>query len=231
MYKFEIHIHTNTCSKCAVTTPEDMVDAAVTAGYSGIVVTNHFYHGNTCIDRDLPWADFVGAYRDDYLRAKARGDEKGLQVFFGIEEGWDAGKEMLIYGVTPEQLIAEPDFIKMNVEQKCDFVHRCGGACVCAHPFRVRDYIPNPDTPPNPDLFDCIEGYNAGNPHADNLKAFVFSYNKNKVVTSGGDIHSASLEHFSRSGIDFDTPIKDYSDFVNRLKVGDFKILTPYEER
>ena len=67
MYKFEIHLHTNNCSACAISDPEEIIDAAVQKGYSGIVVTNHFYHGNTSIDRNLPWKDFMNSYINDYL--------------------------------------------------------------------------------------------------------------------------------------------------------------------
>ena len=119
-----------------------MVDAAVEKGYSGIILTNHFYHGNTCVDRDLPWVEFVDAYEQDYLVAKKYGEEKGLKVFFGIEEGYDAGKEILIYGISPEALKKCSDFITMDPSQMADFVHQNGGITVCAHPFRNRSYIP-----------------------------------------------------------------------------------------
>ncbi|MGI6279750.1 MAG: PHP domain-containing protein [Acutalibacteraceae bacterium] len=226
MFKFEIHLHTKNCSACSDASPEDMVNAAVQYGYSGFVVTNHFYHGNTCVDRNLPWEDFIGAYEKDYLEAKEIGEKKGVQVFFGIEEGFAPGKEMLIYGIAPKIFKESPEFIMMSAKEKSEFVRKNGGLCVCAHPFRHRGYIPNPETPPNPDLFDGIEGYNYFNTPDDNEKAFIYGLNNNKIITSGSDVHHA--EDFGNAGIAFERPIKNYADFLKRLKSCNFRLITPY---
>ena len=226
MYKYEIHLHTNNCSACAGSAPEDMVNAAVEKGYSGFVITNHFYHGNTSVDRNLPWEEFVGAYEKDYLQAKEYGEKKGIQVFFGLEEGFSPGREMLIYGISPQVFSDNPEFIMMSAKEKSDFIHKNGGLCVCAHPFRHRDYIPNPDIPPNADLFDGIEGYNHFNNPEDNEKAFIFGLNNNKIITSGSDVHHAA--DFGNAGIEFDSPVKNYSGFLKNLKNGNFRLINPY---
>ncbi len=223
MYKFEIHLHTNNCSKCASSSPEEMIDAASEKGYSGIVITNHFYLGNTNIDREKPWKDFVKAYVNDYKIAKAYGKVKGITVFLGFEESYAPGKEMLIYGLDPKKLIDRPDFIKMTAKEKTDFVHDCGGICICAHPFRARPYIPDPDAEPDPELFDGAEGFNLWNNPEENVKAFIWGINNKKILTSGGDVHNA--ESFGKAGIEFSKPIKNYSDFVKRIKKGDFKLI------
>lgn len=225
MYKFEIHLHTNNCSACAVSSPKEMIDKALEFGYSGIVLTNHFYHGNTCVDRNLPWEDFVGAYKSDYEIAKEYGEQKGITVFFGLEEGFAPGKEMLIYGLTPEHFAEHPEFIMMSAKEKSDFVHRLGGLCVCAHPFRDRSYIPDPETPPNPDIFDGIEGFNLCNKPEENEKAFKFAKENNKFITSGSDTHSK--ENFGNAGISFDTPVTDYATFIDKMKKGEFKLIYP----
>lgn len=225
MYKFEIHLHTNNCSACAISDPEEMINAAKKNGYSGIVVTNHFYHGNTAVDRNLPWRNFIGEYAADYFELKELGEQEGITVFFGLEEGFAPGREMLIYGLEPEIFAESPDFIMMSAKEKSDFIHENGGLCVCAHPFRDRDYIPDPNTPPNPDLFDGIEGFNLFNQTEENEKAFVFALNNKKLVTSGGDIHRA--KDFGNAGIAFDTPVTDYKTFIENLRSGDFKLLYP----
>lgn len=51
-------------------TPIELVDALEAEGYSGAVLTNHFYWGNTGIDRNLPWNEFVKAYEIDYKKCK-----------------------------------------------------------------------------------------------------------------------------------------------------------------
>lgn len=225
MYKFEIHLHTNNCSACALSSPEEMVDIAAEKGYSGIVITNHFYHGNTCVDRNLPWEDFIDAYRQDYKIAKKHGKKKGVTVFFGLEEGFAPGKEMLIYGLEPEQLLKHPEIIMMSAKEKTDFVHRFGGLCVCAHPFRHRAYIPDPDTAPDPDLFDGIEGFNLANSTEENQKAFEYAIKHNKFITSGSDTHS--VNNFGNAGIYFDTPITTYKNFIKKMRNGEFNLIYP----
>ncbi len=225
MYKFEIHLHTNNCSACAISSPKKMIEAAAEKGYSGIIVTNHFYHGNTSVNRNLPWRDFMNAYVDDYLELKAEGEKYGINVFFGIEEGFAVGKEMLIYGVEPEYFLEHPEFIMMSAREKTDFVHECGGVCVCAHPFRDRDYIPDPENEPDPDLFDGIEGFNYCNKPEENEKAFIYALNNKKFITSGSDTHDN--KNFGNAGIVFEAPVTDYKTFIEKLKKGEFKLIYP----
>ncbi len=225
MYKFEIHLHTNNCSACGVSSPEEMIEAAVENEYSGIVVTNHFYHGNTAIDRNLPWREFMNSYIEDYLELKELGEQEGITVFFGLEEGFAPGKEMLIYGVEPEHFLEHPEFIMMSAKEKSDFVHECGGLCVCAHPFRNRSYIPDPETPPDPDLFDGIEGFNLCNHTDENEKAFIFALNNKKIITSGSDTHRS--DNFGEAGIAFYNPVTDYKTFIEKMKKGEFKLICP----
>jgi len=227
MYKFETHLHTSACSACAVSTGKEMVDAAKDFGYSGFVITNHFYHGNTCVDRNLNWPDFVNAFKEDYESTSEYGYKKGIQVFFGIEEGFAPGKEMLIYGVTPEQLIEHPEFIMLGAREKSELIHSLGGITVCAHPYRDRAYIPDPDTDPDITLFDAIEGYNRGNRDSENDKAVAFARKNNLIISSGGDIHSENS--FGPSGIAFETQITDYNDFCTRFRKGEFRLITKFD--
>lgn len=228
MYKFETHLHTSNCSACAKSTPEEMINAAAEHGYAGIIITNHFYHGNTAVDRNLPWEEFVSAYRDDYLEAKKLGKKKGIQVLFGLEEGFAPGREMLIYGIEPEVFAAHPEFIMMGAMEKTEFIHSFGGICICAHPFRNRGYIPDPDNAPDPNLFDGIEGFNLANQPEENQKAFIYAINNGKFITSGSDTHSA--DNFGNAGIAFDKPVKNYSTFIKRIKKGEFRLINPYNK-
>lgn len=226
MYKFETHLHTKACSACAVSTSEEMIDAAASHGYAGIVITNHFYHGNTCIDRRLPWSDFVGYYAEDYYRSSRYGAEKGIIVLFGLEEVYMPGKEMLIYGLTPELIAEHPEFRDMSAREMADFIHGNGGITVCAHPFRNRPYIPSPDLPPDTSVFDGIECFNFFNSDEENLKAFVLSRNSGLRESSGCDIHNC--RDFGNAGIDFDEPVNNSSDFAALFKSGKYRLLTPF---
>jgi len=227
VFKFEIHLHTSACSGCGRSTAKAMTEAAIEHDYSGIVITNHFYHGNTCINRELPWKEFVAPYAEDYYNAREYGEKKGITVFFGIEEVYEPGKEMLIYGLNPESIADCTEFRDMNPKQMSNFVHQNGGLTVCAHPFRNRAYIPNPDSPPDASIFDGAECYNHFNPPEENLKAFVFAKNTGLFMTSGCDIHHHG--DFGNAGIEFFEEIKSYEQFLTLLKKGEYKLITPYK--
>lgn len=224
MYKFETHFHTSECSACAVSSSKEMINAAKQKGYSGVVLTNHFYHGNTAINRKLPWEEFVGAYAKDYYAAREYGEKIGIKVFFGIEEGYGEGKEFLIFGLTPEVLTAHPEFNNMSIEQKAKFIRKNGGITVCAHPFRDRFYISNPNTPPNPDYFDGVEVYNHFNKPEENKKALEYAKKHKKIMTSGGDVHAAA--DVGVAGLDFSVPINTYEDFLDALRKGKYELIT-----
>ncbi|MDO4616556.1 MAG: PHP-associated domain-containing protein [Lachnospiraceae bacterium] len=225
MYKYEMHLHSSACSACAFSDARKYIDEAIETGYAGMVFTNHFYHGNTAVSRLLPWEDFVGAFRDDYLRAKEYGESKGIDVLFGIEEVYEegSGKEILIYGLSPEDLLGCPDFLHFNVYEMSDFVRNNGGYVVCAHPFRRRDYIPDPDLVPDPSFMDAVEIYNFANSEEDDQKAVQFADIHQLPGISGGDVHTAC--NFGQAGLAFYERISDNSHLVQALKEGRYRMI------
>ena len=84
-----------------------MAKAARDAGYAGVIVTDHSWYGNHCIDRSLPWEQWIEAFCMGYEDAKRWGDENDFSVFFGYESNY-GGTEFLIYGVDKEWLIGHP---------------------------------------------------------------------------------------------------------------------------
>lgn len=215
-YKYETHLHTKGCSKDGKNTGSQMVDKACEMGYSGIVITNHFFGGNTCIDENLSWKDFVGAYENDYLVAKEYGQKCGIDVLFGIEDKYDTGKEILIYGVAPSAIAQNTDYPKLSLEEKSAFIRENGGITVCAHPYRVRDRIPYPDRVPSADLLDGAEVYNSHNNRCENGKATAFAVKNSLLPFSGGDTHIA--EKFGGSGLVFNERVSDEKQFVRLVK-------------
>ncbi len=222
MFLYEIHLHDRACSACGQSTVEEEVLAAKEKGLAGLVYTNHFYHGNTAIDRTLAWSDFVGAYADAYHRAKAFAKQHDIDILFGIEEGYGKGKEALIYGLKPEELIAEPEFVHMNIRQISAFVRQHNGFIACAHPFRVREYIIDPDCPPEPACFDGVEIFNYGNDFADNVKAAVYAQRHGLPGLSGGDVHHA--DRLGHSGLCFEARQTDEKQFSRSLKTQQYRL-------
>lgn len=225
MYKYELHSHTCGCSSCGVSTAEEMVKATKEHGYQGLVITNHFYRGNTCIDRSLPWHEFVAAYERDWLIGKALGDALDIDVIFGVEEVYSKGKEVLIYGITPDEFKTETDFKHYNLEQISAFVRAHGGFLCHAHPFRDREYIPDPNKAPDHTLLDGVEVFNGSGPDNRNRLAFEFADKYGLKHLSGGDVHNAAISYFGTSGIATEKRITDTKELASVLHSGDYRLI------
>lgn len=223
MFRYEMHIHSSSCSACSSSTAKEMVVTAKEKGYTGIVFTNHFYYGNTAVNRKLPWREFVEAYKLDWLEAKEYGDSMDFDVLFGLEEVYEPGKEALIYGISPQLIADTPEIKNMEIKSISEFVRNNGGFIACAHPFRDRPYIPKPYSEPNPALFDAVEAYNSGNTPKMNEKAFLFAKKYNMPCISGGDVHEAI--HLGDAGLAFHERIRTNEQLVRALKDGKYRMI------
>ena len=84
-YLYETHLHTKGVSACGSSEPEDYIEVYKRAGYTGLIVTDHFFNGNSGIESSLPWEEKVCKYCSGYERALAAAKGKDFDVFFGIE--------------------------------------------------------------------------------------------------------------------------------------------------
>lgn len=229
MFLYEMHQHTAGCSACGITTPADMIKALKDDGFSGTVITNHFIHGNTGINRNLPWEDFVRCYEEDFLEAKAIGDSLDFDVLFGIEEGVGGGKEVLLYGITPEFLYAHPELAKNDREggglaMISRLVREAGGLVFQAHPFRVRNYIPCPWEELPAEYLDGVEAYNACNSALENARAEIFATQHGLPMCAGSDSHIA--EFIDRFGIECSHRIRTEAELADVLRHNDYTLHT-----
>ena len=198
-YTYELHLHTSEGSACSHVDGARMAECAKEAGYTGVVVTNHAWGGNTSVDRSLPWREWVEQFTKGYENAKKWGDENGLAVFFGYESGYN-GTEFLIYGITPEWMKNHSELHDASVEEQFDIVHRGGGIVVHAHPFREEWYIP--EIRLFPEWVDAVEGVNAthsshlstshNNPDFDTL-AIAYAKEHSFPMTAGSDVHGTLM--------------------------------------
>ncbi len=188
-FRYQLHCHTAPCSKCGAITPYDLVHSLYEGGYSGAAVTNHFFNGNSGIDRDFPWKKFVSCYEKDYLECRKFAAPLGIDILFGIEEHMGNGQEILCYGITPEMLYVHPELKNNSLELWYDTLSPLGVIIVQAHPFRVRSYVSEVGLFPS-EFIHGIEVYNFGNSEEENLQAeAAFSDNPHFITTSGADAH------------------------------------------
>ena len=228
-YLYETHLHTSQGSACAKSTGEEMALAAKEDGYTGIFVTDHNWGGNTTVDRTFPWNEWIECYSEGYKDAKRKGDEIGLDVFWGMEAAFD-GTEFLIYGMSPEQFIANSQVRNGDIPELYRTVKKAGGLMVHAHPYREEIYIPKIRL--FPELVDGMEGINATHTnvlstgHKDPMydeKAIAYANEHELPVTAGSDIHSTAL---LGGGMAFRRRLKSSQDFVKAVLSGEDYILT-----
>lgn len=224
MYRYEIHCHTSEGSACAYSTGAEMAQFYHDQGYDGLVVTDHFYHGNTAVPRDLPWDEWVARFCRGYEGAKARGDEIGLSVFFGWEYSF-YNSDFLTYGLGPEWLLQHPDLIHWSIEDYLDRARAAGAAIVHAHPFREAPYVSKMVLIPW--RIDAVEVFNGGNRNeADNCRAAWFAAQYGLGETSGSDSHHVGWPRLG--GIAVETPFQDCTDLANRIRAKEkFSLIRP----
>ena len=226
-YKYQMHIHTTPCSQCGGLTPESLCQALLENGYQGGVITDHFYHGNSGIDRSecTSWAQFVSAYEETYLACKKEAEKYGLDIIFSIEESVVPGLEILCYGVTPKILYDNPQLIKQDLYEWVRVMRENGVVVVQAHPFREADYIPNPGALP----YECLDGvevFNRGNSTPEmNQKALDFALEHDLIQTSSADAHWPN--HIPYGGITTNRRITNEAELAALLKSGEYELIIP----
>jgi len=185
---YETHLHTAQGSACGKAPGRDYIAKYKDLGYAGIMVTDHFFHGNCLPDRSLPWQEWVNAYCRGYEDALEEGEKQGLQVFFGLEERfeWD---EWLIYGLDKQYLLAHPDMRKWSRGDYLRHVREAGGCVIQCHPFRQAAYMGSGGISLCQGV-DGVEVCNAGNkPEWDALAARYAGTLGPVFRSAGSDIH------------------------------------------
>ncbi|MDE6745132.1 MAG: PHP domain-containing protein [Oscillospiraceae bacterium] len=217
MYKYETHMHTREASACAWSTGAEMAEKYKAEGYTGIIVTDHFFNGNSAIPRDLPWKERIELYCKGYENAKARGDEIGLDVFFGFEYG-DGGSDFLVYGLDKQWLIKNDHILDIGLTDFLEYARSCGGFVVHAHPFREYEYIRS--TVHAPRFVDAVEGVNASHCKAGhcefNDRAKLFAEWYGLPVTGGSDAHN-TVDKWYGGGVLSETKFSSVMDYARAV--------------
>ncbi|MBQ4054320.1 MAG: hypothetical protein IJD17_01300 [Clostridia bacterium] len=222
MYKYEMHLHTSEGDEYADFSGAECVKMYHDAGYSGIVVTNHYEQRFfEWYADDLSGADHHGIidrFLRGYYNARNEGERLGFTVLVGAEVRFsDSENDYLVYG-------ADEDFF-----YNAPLLHRLGGpneligllpegVCVVqAHPFRKNMTVRDPEP-----LFG-IEAYNGEMEPFRNVMAKSFAAHYKKPMTSGSDFHLA--EDFARGGIITPRRITTPAELTAVLRSGDYSLI------
>lgn len=223
MYKYEMHSHTSQGSACGQISGDTLAEFYKKAGYQGLFVTDHFFNNGSCsVPKGLPWKTKIDLLFKGFEKAKKRGDEIGLDVFFAFEFSFN-GTDFLVHGLGKDWLYKHKNCDKMPLPEFCDLVHKSGGYIVHAHPFREAFYIDMIKLLPH--HVDAVEIYNGGNTDFQNYMAKHYAESYNIPAFCGTDNHHGFREFLT--ALEVPEKINSFSDIMKFVKEGNYKV-TPY---
>ena len=220
-YRYETHLHTSQASACGLSRGNAYVRPYLDAGYSGVIVTDHFFNGNTNVPHRLPWKERIRRLCTGYEEAKQYGDQTGLSVFFGFEFSYGQD-EFLIYGLSPEYLADHPEIMGWDHRALYETVDREGGLVVQAHPFRERGYLSRISL--HPHTVHAVETINGENEAEFDRKARRYAERHGLPMIAGADIHDVEkIGRITRATI-FDRKLDSIDDFIREVKAGRYAL-------
>ncbi len=217
-YKYELHAHTNAVSRCAGITPEDLVEEYKKAGYSGIVITEHYSPMTFKPSEFFSKKKAIDHYLEGYRRAK-KCETDDFTVLLGIELRFYATvNDYIIYGVSEEMLYSLPFLLKTYIKRASKLLRERGCLFMQAHPFRKMI------TRANPKYLDGVEVFNGkATPEANENSLKWAEKIGVKIKISGSDCHRVS--GVGKGGIITEEHIKSNDDLIRILKNGKYKLI------
>ncbi len=219
-FKYETHLHTAEVSACARASAAEQVEYYAEMGYDGIIVTDHFFNGNTVVPREgISWKEKVERFCQGYVNALKEGKKVGLDVFFGWEYTF-YGADFLTYGLSPKWLLENEQIMEMPCWDYLDYVRDCGALVIHAHPFREANYIKEIRLQPR--KIDGVEVINANCTDFENKMAKEYAKNYELALFAGSDNHLAFGQK-KLAGIKTKEKIESIIDFVDVIHSGNYK--------
>lgn len=197
MYKYDVHVHTSEVSPCGKVSASEAVRLYKEAGYTGILITDHYFKRFFEKYESLNWKDRLELYLKGYRTALNEGLRVGLDVMLGIELRFTDGPyDYLVYGIDEEFLEENPELYNLDLKKFRKLIQGKGMLIYQAHPFRDDIKVPKPE------LLDGIEVYNGNQKQVSaNKNDIAYSYavnNKFKMI-SGSDFHI--VEDVAKGGV------------------------------
>lgn len=219
MFKTELHCHSKSVSECASVSNEEIIEKYTNAGYTTLVLANHFNLGTQYFHKcENSYDDFITAYLKGYEDLKK--DAKGkLNVLLGMELRFkENSNDYLVFGITEEFLRNNDVLYNMNPESFSKLARENGILFIQAHPFR------NSMTIVRPQFLDGVEVFNGHMGHdSRNEIAEAWADKFNLIKTSGTDFHYNHVP--ANAGILTENEITDMDALIKILKSGEYKLI------
>ena len=227
MYKYELHAHTSECDLVARLSGAELVRAYARRGYSGMVITDHYFSIFFDWFREelegKPHRRIIDRWLRGYESARNEGEKIGFTVLPGAEVRIDGTiNDYLVYGLEIQDLYHLPLLNRMaSIDEVLDILPE--STCVVhAHPFRENMTVRDPGR------FFGIEVHNGGTDSFRNALAKTWAAHYGKAMTSGSDCHGPWA--VGQGGIITETPIFTPADLVKTLRGGAYQLIEPEKE-
>lgn len=221
MFKIETHLHTKHTSPCGQLTAEQIVDGYLAAGYSGVIVTDH-YCRDTFLNFDIDPKDSRRAFEaflQGYELLLREGEKRGLKVYRGAEVRFDGSwNDYLLFGYS-DALLQKPEAVfTMGVEAFYERVKADDAMLIHAHPYR------DGGMPTSASALDGVEVMNTNRDHKNrNELALDFARQNGLLETSGSDCHTK--KHIGKGGIIVDKLPENDRELVALLRSGNYRLI------
>lgn len=211
-YKYDTHVHTAETSSCGNIGAAELVHLYREAGYSGVVITDHYYKSYFKSLGSMDWNDKVDKYLEGYRIAFNEGEKIGLKVILGMELRFTKNfNDYLVYGFDENFLKSNKELYLLGLKQFRKLADKNDLLIYQAHPFR------NLMIPADPKLLDGVEVFNGNLRHnSRDSKAAAFAEANGLKRISGSDFHE--YEDFARGGIITSELVCSSRDFAGMLK-------------
>ncbi len=214
MYKYETHLHTYPVSKCAKSTVRENLEFYKGLGYDGIFITNHFLDGNINIESEKSYEEKINFYFSDYEEGVKLSKEIGIKVFPGVEMSYK-GTDFLVYGLSKEWYLKNPQIIDMKKSDELPYLIENGALVIQAHPYREAAYIDHIRLFPR--SVHGIEVINANRDDFTNEMAKIYADNYKLIHFAGSDNHQGKNQK-KLAGMCSEKEILDVADFIESVK-------------
>jgi hypothetical protein len=213
-FKIDMHVHTSDVSWCAHIPGQEIPGYYLTAGYQGIVITDHYLADYFDHWGDIPWKAKIDHFLAGYRAAREAGSKKGLTVYLGVELRMDQDKnDYLLYGADQDFLENHPALYQLELGKLKQLAGQHGALLFQAHPFRYGEDVAKPE------VLHGVEVFNGNVARSEqNQRALDFARNHGLCMVSGSDFHD--LNNLGKGGLEFAQPIPDNRVLVQALRDG-----------
>lgn len=226
MNKYELHAHTAECDRVAQHSGAEMVRLYADAGYSGMVITDHYFSlfYEWFKDEFCPsdHKSIIDRYLRGYHSARNEAERIGFSLLCGAEVRFDnTPNDYLIYGLEEDDLYTLPLLNRLKNLRELLAVLPDRAVVVQAHPFRDNMTVVSPD------LLFGVEAHNGRTSPFRNKMARDYAEHYGKVMTSGSDFHK--LKDLAKGGIATPRTVTCSAELVELLKSGDYSLIGEQE--